>query len=165
MDKKKISSTNVKGMLAGILGAIAFGFIPMFSKPAVALHLSASCILTYRFGLATLLLLGFLLVQREKVAISWHVLPSVLVVTIFSCLSAGLLLDGYNYMGGGVSGVIHFTYPIWVMVILVIFYRERIKISAVIAILIALAGMYCLGVLGSHDSFVPGANKLLGIII
>ena len=43
---KKSSSI---GFIAGILGAMCFGLIPVFSKPALALGLSPACILTYRF--------------------------------------------------------------------------------------------------------------------
>lgn len=165
ISKAKNSSLRAKGMVAGIFAAISFGFIPVFSKPAISLGLSPSCILTYRFGLATILLLTILLIQKRQIALPWRMVPSMVMLAVFYSFSGGLLVVGYKYMSGGVTGVIHFTYPIFVMLILVTLFRERIRLSSVIAILIALIGIYCLGVMGSDEAFIPGQNKITGILI
>ena len=52
----KNNSRNGIGVVAGLLGAVCFGFIPVFSKPALALGLSPMCILAYRFSLAAIAL-------------------------------------------------------------------------------------------------------------
>ena len=72
---------------------------------------------------------------------------------------------GFNYMSGGVTEVLHFTYPIWVMLILLVFFKERIRLSSAFAIIIAIVGIYCLGVLGGPDAFMPGANRVAGVVI
>lgn len=153
------------GFVAGIMGAMAFGFIPIFSKPAVSLGLSPSCILFYRFFISTIILGVIFLIQGKSVKISLKCLPSMILTSIFYCFSSGLLVMGYKYMSGGVTGIIHFTYPIFIMIILVIFFREHIRKSSIIAILFALAGIYCLGILGGTESFIPGTNKVAGILI
>ena len=72
---------------------------------------------------------------------------------------------GFNFMSGGVTEVLHFTYPVWVMLILLTFFKEKIRVSSAIAIIIAIVGIYCLGVLGGSDAFMPGANRIAGVII
>ena len=67
---------------------------------------------------------------------------------------------GFNFMSGGVTEVLHFTYPVWVMLILLTFFKEKIRVSSAIAIIIAIVGIYCLGVLGGSDAFMPGANSV-----
>ena len=72
---------------------------------------------------------------------------------------------GFNFMSGGVTEVLHFTYPVWVMLILLVFFKEKIRLSSAIAIIIAIVGIYCLGVLGGSDAFMPGANRVAGVVI
>ncbi|MDD2962059.1 MAG: EamA family transporter [Muribaculaceae bacterium] len=164
MTTNKMSQHSL-GMIAGMLGAISFGFIPVFSKPAISIDMAPACILTYRFGFASIILFVLLLMQRRQVRIPLNNVPSMAMLAVFYCFSGGLLVVGYKYMSGGVTGVIHFTYPLFVMLILVAFYGERLKISSIMAVIIALCGMYCLGVLGSDASFVEGQDKLAGVLI
>lgn len=162
---KKDYSNTTKGILAGLFAAISFGFIPVFSKPAISLEMAPACILTYRFGISTVLLFFILLAQKKQIMIPWSMIPRMMMLAVFYSFSGGLLVVGYKYMSGGVTGVIHFTYPIWVMMLMVTFFREKVRISSILAIIIALAGIYCLGVLGSDASFVEGADKVAGVLI
>jgi hypothetical protein len=154
-----------KGIIAGILGAAFFGFIPAFSIPALHAGISPSCILFYRFGLASVMLAIILSLQGKSLKLSLHYLPVMALLAIFYCFSGGLLVLGYKYMSAGVTGVIHFTYPIFVTIILVSFYREKMKISTLIAIFVAIIGIYFLGVIGGDKSFTPGTNSIAGFFI
>lgn len=162
---KNFSSRQGMGTLAGIVGAVSFGFMPVFSKPVLGAGISPSCLLFYRFGLATLMILVLFLRQPHLLKLERRFVPAILLLTLFSCLSAELLVMGYKYMSGGVAGVIHFSYPVFVMVILLLFYKEKIKPSSIVAIGIALLGIYCLGVLGGDSSFVRRGDHTLGIAI
>ena len=106
-----------------------------------------------------------MLMRRESLRIPVRIIPAMLLLAVFYSISGGFLVLGYEYMAGGVTQVIHFTYPIWVMLILVVAYRERIRHSSIVAILLAIVGIYCLGVLGGNASFIPGANKVAGVVI
>ena len=165
--KNKVTgmSPYAKGVIAGIVSAMGFGFIPVFSKPMLADGMATECVLFYRFSLSAIMMAAYLMFTRKQILVGWRYAPSMLVEAIFYSFSGGLLMFGYNYMTGGVTTVIHFTYPVFVMAISLIFFRERIKSSSVLSIVIALAGIYCLSVLGGDASFIPGANKVLGVII
>jgi len=155
----------MKGILAGIFGAAAFGFIPAFSKPVLGIGLSPACLLFYRFGVASVIIALILIAQGRSLVLPKKCIPSMILLAVFYCISGGFLVLGYKYMSGGVTGVLHFTYPVFVMVLLLLFFHERIKISSIIAILVAIGGIYCLGVLGGNVAFVPGANRALGVVI
>ena len=114
---KKSSSI---GFIAGILGAMCFGLIPVFSKPALALGLSPACILTYRFSLAAIMLGIFLAMRGTSLKLEKCYLPDMMLLTLCYCVSGGCLMLGYEYMSGGVTGVIHFTYPVFVLLILLV---------------------------------------------
>lgn len=154
-----------KGIIAGILGAGFFGFIPVFSKPVLAAGISPACLLFYRFAIASILIAGITLLQGHSLKLPRECRKCMSLIAIFYCFSGGFLVLGLKYMSGGVTEVLHFTYPIWVMLILLIFFKEKIRTSSAIAILIAIVGIYCLGVLGGSDAFMPGADRVAGVVI
>lgn len=160
-----IKSNKSKGIVAGVLAAIAFGAIPAFSIPPMQTGMTAVTVLFYRFLLASAMIAVILTIQGKSLKISWSDAARMLVVALFYCVSSGFLLLGYKYMTAGVTGVIHFTYPISVIVILALFFREKLKVINLIAIGIAILGIYCLGVLGADVAYIQGENSLLGFII
>lgn len=154
-----------KGIIAGILGAGFFGFIPVFSKPVLEAGMSPTCLLFYRFIFASILIAIISGVQRQSISLPRDCWKCMSLIAVFYCFSGGFLVLGLKYMSGGVTEVLHFTYPIWVMLILLVFFKEKIRLTSALAILIAIVGIYCLGVLGGADAFMPGANRVAGVII
>lgn len=154
-----------KGIIAGILGAGFFGFIPVFSKPVLATGMSPTCLLFYRFAFASMLIAIISGFQRQSITLPRDCWKCMSLIAVFYCFSGGFLVWGFNFMSGGVTEVLHFTYPIWVMLILLVLFKEKIRMSSALAILIAIVGIYCLGVLGGTDAFMPGANRVAGVII
>lgn len=165
MSEKVSFSKSAVGVAAGILAAVSFGFIPVFSKPALSVGVSAPCVLFYRFTFASVMLLVIMLAKGESLRLPRRIFISMILLAIFYSFSGGFLVLGYKYMAGGVTQVIHFTYPIFVMLILVTLFRERIRLSSIAAIVLAVAGIYCLSVVGSNASFIPGTNKVAGVVI
>ena len=161
----KNNSRNGIGVVAGLLGAVCFGFIPVFSKPALALGLSPMCILAYRFSLAAIALGILLKLRRVKLGLAMRDVPGMALLALYYCVSGGCLMMGYEYMSGGVAGVIHFSYPVFVVLIMLLFFRERVRLSSAVAITAAIAGIYCLGALGGDAAFLPGANRLEGVLV
>ena len=128
------------GLFFGLMAAVCYGFIPLFTKelqaPAVGLPLSSSTILFYRFGIASLILAAIMCVRRESFRIS-----------------------GYRYCSSsGVATTLHFTYPILTALIMMIFFRERSRLSTWIAIGLSIAGVALL-------SGVGGGAQWLGIVL
>ena len=154
-----------KGVIAGILGAGFFGFIPVFSKPVLEAGLSPACLLFYRFFFASILIATISGVQGKSISLPKDCWKCMSLIAVFYCFSGGFLVLGLKYMSGGVTEVLHFTYPIWVMLILLVFFKEKIRVSSALAIIIAIVGIYCLGVLGGAEAFMPGANRVAGVII
>lgn len=154
-----------KGVVAGVLGASFFGFIPVFSKPVLAAGISPTCLLFYRFIIASFLIAIISGIKRQSISLPKECHKCMALIAAFYCFSGGFLVWGFEFMSGGVTEVLHFTYPVWVMLILLVFFKEKIRISSALAIIIAIVGIYCLGVLGGSEAFMPGANRLAGVII
>ena len=59
------------GYLAGIISGITYGMNPLFGVPVINKGLDVNSLLFYRYGVATLLMLAYMLVMRKQIRISW----------------------------------------------------------------------------------------------
>lgn len=137
-------STRSSGIWSGILSAATFGLIPLFSIPELDAGMSTHSVLFYRFLIACLLMVGILLLNRKNLALS---LRELLLMVLFGLLydgSAVCLYYGYRYMSSGTATTLLFMYPVWTAVIMAVFFRERLAPKTLLAILLALSGVYLL---------------------
>lgn len=121
--------------------SISFGFIPLFTVPLMLMGMFTPSILAYRFLLASSMLLAILLIKRIDLRISlYEALLLLSLGLIYICSAMGLQL-GYLYMPTGIATVIHFTYPIYVILLLLLCYGQRPSLPVMIAILLAFVGV------------------------
>ena len=151
------------GLFLGLMAAVCYGFIPLFTKelqaPAVGLPLSSSTILFYRFGIASLILAAIMFVRRESFRITYAEFVRLVQLAFLSNGAALFLISGYRYCSSsGVATTLHFTYPILTALIMMIFFRERSRLSTWIAIGLSIAGVALL-------SGVGGGAQWLGIVL
>lgn len=151
------------GLFFGLMAAVCYGFIPLFTKelqaPAVGLPLSSSTILFYRFGIASLILAAIMFVRRESFRITYAEFVRLVQLAFLSNGAALFLISGYRYCSSsGVATTLHFTYPILTALIMIIFFRERSRLSTWIAIGLSIAGVALL-------SGVGGGAQWLGIVL
>lgn len=151
------------GLFLGLMAAVCYGFIPLFTKelqaPAVGLPLSSSTILFYRFGIASLILAAIIFVRRESFRITYAEFVRLVQLAFLSNGAALFLISGYRYCSSsGVATTLHFTYPILTALIMMIFFRERSRLSTWIAIGLSIAGVALL-------SGVGGGAQWLGIVL
>ena len=151
------------GLFLGLMAAVCYGFIPLFTKelqaPAVGLPLSSSTILFYRFGIASLILAAIMFVRRESFRITYAEFVRLVQLAFLSNGAALFLISGYRYCSSsGVATTLHFTYPILTALIMMIFFRERSRLSTWMAIGLSIAGVALL-------SGVGGGVQWLGIVL
>ena len=151
------------GLFLGLMAAVCYGFIPLFTKelqaPAVGLPLSSSTILFYRFGIASLILAAIMFVRRESFRITYAEFVRLVQLAFLSNGAALFLISGYRYCSSsGVATTLHFTYPILTALIMMIFFRERSRLSTWVAIGLSIAGVALL-------SGVGGGAQWLGIVL
>lgn len=151
------------GLFLGLMAAVCYGFIPLFTKelqaPAVGLPLSSSTILFYRFGIASFILAAIMFVRRESFRITYAEFVRLVQLAFLSNGAALFLISGYRYCSSsGVATTLHFTYPILTALIMMVFFRERSRLSTWIAIGLSIAGVALL-------SGVGGDAQWLGIVL
>ena len=151
------------GLFLGLMAAVCYGFIPLFTKelqaPVEGFPLSSSTILFYRFGIASLILAGIMFVRRDSFRISYAEFLRLVQLAFLSNGAALFLISGYRYCNSsGVATTLHFTYPILTALIMMIFFRERSRLSTWIAIALSIVGVALL-------SGVGGGAQWLGIVL
>ena len=156
-------SPTLKGTIAGLVAAICYGLIPLFTIPIkngeAANHLSDCSIMFYRFALATLIIAVLMLITRRSFKITRGELVTLTYLSFLSDGSALFLIDGYNYLSSGVATTIHFMYPVVTTIMMMVFYNEARKVSTLLAVLLAVVGV---GVLSWQSN---GQTSLHGVVI
>lgn len=134
----------LKGVLFGLLSGASFGLIPMFSLTVMNDGMNYDSILFYRFFFAVLTVAVMMLRRKESFKIAYSKLPVFLILGVFYAISSLFLIWSYLYLPSGVATVLHFTFPIFVTALMFFIYREKVSIIKLIAILVAIAGVYFL---------------------
>ena len=114
-----------KGVLYGMATSVTFGLIPLFTLPLMREGMASDSILFYRFLTATLALGLMMVVKKESFRITLKDLPTFILLAVFYTFSSLFLLCGYGYMGAGVATTLHFTYPAFVTLLMLLLFREK----------------------------------------
>ena len=138
----------LRGLLIAGTSSVAFGFIPLFTLPLMAIGLRTPSILTYRFLFAALAMFPLLLYKKIDLRLTGREIGVLLSLGLVYIASAMGLQLGYHYMPSGVATVVHFTYPVYVILLMLLFYRQRPTRVMILAILLAFLGVLCLSGLG-----------------
>ena len=117
-------------------------------------------ILLYRFIFATIALGIIMLLCKESFRITKRDIPSLALLAFFYLMSALFLFWGYKYMASGIATTLHFMYPVLTTFIMMTFFGEKKSIWRIMAIILAVTGVFCL----SYESGSDHVNWI-GIII
>ncbi len=151
---------SIKGFIYGISTAVTFGLIPLFTLPLMQEGMQYDSILFYRFLFASLALGILMKAKRIPFRIERRDIPFLILLGFFYTISSMFLFWGYSFMSAGIATTIHFTYPIFVTLILGIFFHEKVSAVTWIAIVLAISGVARLSIDGDELQFAA-----VGIII
>ncbi|WP_456088692.1 DMT family transporter [Parabacteroides sp.] len=132
---------NLKGFAFGILTSATFGLIPLFTLPLMAKGMQFDSILFYRFLFAALALTGIMVAKKESFHVDKREIPVLVLLGFFYTASAMFLFWGYNFMSAGIATTLHFTYPVFVTLIMLLFFREKTSWITLMAIVLAICGV------------------------
>ena len=150
-----------KGYAYGLISSISYGLIPLFILPIKQANFSMDTTLFYRFFFSALIVGAYLFIKKQSFKIDVKQLPVLFVLGLLYGISADALFLGYDYLSAGIASTLLFVYPLIVAIIMAVFFKERITISTIAAIIFVLAGVILL-------SFKDGKFELnplgLGIV-
>lgn len=146
---KQISaSKKAIGVVCAVGAAVCYGTNPLGALNLYAEGMNTPSVLFYRFGLAWLIIacvMGYKAVRgSESLRVTkreFLTLSALGVLFIFSSLTLYL---SFHLMPAGVASTILFTYPVMTAAIMGFFFRERISVATVLAIVLSLAGVLLL---------------------
>lgn len=139
----------LKGYLLALISAVSYGLIPLFILPVKALNFPLDTTLFYRFFISALLLLIPLIYKRESLRVNRTEFFILLVLGLLYGLSSDCLFLGYRLLTPGIASTVLFVYPIFVALLLALFFKEKITRFTFISLLITFSGVLVLSIKGA----------------
>lgn len=134
-------SPKLKGVLSGVIAAVAYGTNPLFSLPLYAQGLTPDSVLFYRYAFGALILGAILISRGESLKIRIKEILPLMIFGMLFALSSLFLYQSFLHMDAGVASTILFIYPVLVAVIMAVFFREKASWLTYGCIVLALVGI------------------------
>lgn len=134
-------SNTFKGFAAGIIAAIFYGTNPLGTLYLYQDGVSPTTVLFWRYALAALMFLIWMLAKRESFKIRPGHAIRLALLGIFFAMSSTTLYLSFKYMDAGIASTILFSYPIMTAVLMTVFFHERITWRTTCSILLAISGI------------------------
>lgn len=150
------------GSLCVILSAVLFGTMPLLAKVAYAHGSNAYTVAFSRFLFGSIILGTVItLMPGHTVRINKREFLELFKLSVSYALMPVLLYSSYNYIDSGMATTLHFTYPVAVMLIMVVFCKKTLERKQIICAALCLIGLALLASLDGRVS-VPGVLLAVG---
>lgn len=142
-------------VLLVIIGSVAYGFLPIFVKNIIPYNYSSLSIVFYRYFITAIFLFIIILVTKKSFKITKR---QFIELFIFSVIGLGLtfffLSQALLYISAGLTNMIHFGYPVVVLLIMIFMYKEKANILKVLSMVLAITGIFLLTKVVQVESFL-----------
>ncbi len=137
-------STRSKGIICGIIAAISYGTNPLGALPLYEVGINADSVLFYRYSIAALILAVLMLFRKESFRIKTQDIGILLGLGVLFALSSLTLFVSFHYMDAGIASTLLFIYPIFVALLMVLFFKEALTKVTLVSIFLAVSGVFLL---------------------
>lgn len=159
---RKRHRITLNGLFYAAISSASFGFSPLFSLALIAVGFSNFDVLSYRWAVAAAVLVIYALSKKKSLRLnSFDEVWKVVLLSMLRALTSITLLIGYANIASGVASTINFMYPVIVAMCMMMFYGEDRSWENVIAIVIAIFGVYLMA--NGDGLIVEGGNTSLGL--
>ncbi|MDX4011463.1 DMT family transporter [Aliarcobacter skirrowii] len=139
-------SIQTKGILLAVISAICYGTNPLGALFLYEEGLNVNSVIFYRFAFATLFLAIFMLIQKRSFFVTFKELLILIFLGLLFGISSISLFSSFLYMDAGLASTILFVYPIFVAILMAIFFKEKSSIITILSISLAIIGVLFLSV-------------------
>ena len=146
---EKSSRKSFTGYLGGIIAAATFGLNPAFAVPMMREGMDVVSILFFRYLLSLPLMLCVLLIKKRYLLLPAPPIAVAMGAGLLMSLSSITLFESYKYLSVGVASGLIFIYPLFVAIIMVAFFREKMNSVTAIGIICAIFGVFMICFPGS----------------
>lgn len=155
-----------KGIVYAIISSSTFGMIPLFSIPLMTkAGMSETSILFYRYSLSAIGIAILCLIGKVNMRISPAAGLRIFLLSFVYAATAMALIYAYNYIPSGVVTTIHFLYPLMVVFLMAVFFKEKISPRLVLIALVALVGVGFLSLSGGGIVNTTGLLLALSTVV
>ena len=151
----------LKGIIYAAVSSATFGLAPFFSISLMAVGISSFEVLTYRWGVATVVLLLVGCLAGCNFRLGAKEFMTVFGLSLFRAVTSFSLVIAYQNIASGVASIIHFMYPLAVAVVMIVFCREKKSVVTFTAILRSLIGA---SLLSSGNIEFSGGDTGVGLV-
>ena len=134
-------TNNTKGYILGAVAAISYGTNPLFALPLYELGMGVPSVLFYRYAFATLILGAIMLIRNYSFRLKFQEIPMMIGLGVLFAMSSALLFEAYRYMDVGLASTLLFIEPLFIALMLWVFFKQRISMMTVISIALCLSGV------------------------
>ncbi|MDC2222140.1 DMT family transporter [Bacteroides thetaiotaomicron] len=151
----------IKGIFYAAVSSSTFGLAPFFSITLLLVGFSAFEVLSYRWGIASVVLVIFGLFSACDFRLKRKDLAVVFTLSLLRAITSFSLIIAYQNIASGVASTIHFMYPLAVALVMMFVFREKKSVWVIVAVLMSLSGASVLS-LGGVD--VKDGNTPMGLV-
>lgn len=130
------------GIIAAMAAAVAAGLIPVLTKALMLDGLDATTILFYRYAVVFIILGLTFIMKKERIRVTKK---QAVELVAFSAVGYGgstfLLAQAFNYMPMGLATMLYFSYPLFVVLMMALIFKEKPNRIKMIALAIAITGI------------------------
>ncbi len=136
------SSATVRGYIYIILSSVIYGCMPLMASHIYADGVTPMGLVLWRNVLSVPMIALLAVCFKQPLKIAPKKLGAVATLGIMGCaLTPFLLFSSYRYMASGTATVLHFVYPLVVVMLEVVFLKKGLRGSTVLSLALFLAGI------------------------
>ena len=135
-------------ILLVIIGSIVYGFLPIFVKNIIPYNYSSISIVFYRYLFTSIALFIIIIIRKKSFKINKKQFSVIGLGLTFYLLSQSLL-----YISAGLMNMIHFGYPVVVLILITLIYKEKINLLKILSALSSIIGIFLLTKIAAIESF------------
>lgn len=158
-----MNAKQLRGIFFGALSAACYGLNPLFAVPLIRGGIGVDSVLFFRFAVAAACVAALIKFRGKTLSVTRGEAGVLALMSALMTASSLSLFYGYTLMPAGIASTLLFLYPIFVAIIMVAFFHEKLSAKTVIAIVVAFAGVALLCRADADES--GGGLSLLGIVI
>ncbi len=131
-----------KGVIRVVIASVMYGMLPIFSKWILLEGVNSTSAVFYRMAASMLVSLVFILVSGTSLSARGD---QIFQMAFFGIVGFGLcsafLNVAYDHIPVGLASMLLFAYPLYVNIIMVVVFREKLSAAKILSCLLALAGL------------------------
>ena len=140
--KNKDGKTLLKGALAAVTAAVSFGIIPVLSKTLVISQMNSKSLIAGQCLTGAVILFFFLRARKTSFHLTAAQKRGLALIAAADACTMFLLYESYRFIDVGVATMAHFMYPVVVVLIMTVIFREKLTPAKLLALIFAIGGMF-----------------------